>query len=56
MYHDGLSMVNHHHYHSLIVYWFTLRGSMHTTLRVSMLPCNCIEYYVIANVTPMGQE
>ena len=21
-----------------------------------MLPCNCIEYYVIKNITPMGPE
>ena len=49
-------MVNHHHYHSSNVCRFTLRDSTLTTLRECVLPCNHIDYYVIANITPMGSE
>ena len=40
---------DHHHHHSSIMCGSTSRDSTHTTLRVCVLPCNCIEYYVIAN-------
>ena len=48
--------VNHYHYQSSIVCESTLRDSTYTTLRGCVLPCNCIEYYVIGNITPMGPE
>ena len=51
------------HYQGLIILSIThqlclstLRDSTHTTLRGYVLPCNHIEYYVIANITPTDPE
>ena len=56
MYQDALSMINHNQYHSSIVCGSTLRDSTQTNLRGCVLPCNSIEYYVIAYLMPMGPE
>ena len=47
---------DHHHYNSSIVCGSTSRDSTPTTLRGCVLPCNPIEYYVIANITSIGPE
>ena len=43
---------DHHHYHSSIVCESTSGDNTPTTLRGCVLPCNSIEYYVIAMLHP----
>ena len=52
---DTPSMI-HYPYHPSTVCGYTLRGSTHTTLRGCVLPCNHVEYYAIAAVTPTDPE
>ena len=47
---------NHHHYHSSIVCESTSGDSTPTTLRVCVLPCDCMEYYVIPTLHPWAQS
>ena len=47
---------DHHHYHSSIVCGSTSRDSTPTTVRGCVLPCNHIEYYVIATLHPWAHS
>ena len=52
--HEDAPSKFHYYYHSSIVCGSTSRDSTQTTLKGCVLPCNYIEYYVIAIITPMG--